>query len=156
MEEVAAEVAMRGCCACTARAGSGCAVEIGAVEEVAVEVAAEVAMRGGCACTARAGSGCANTGVCAITDAGGISVAVVLDSCSVGDVCGCCCVVLGPAEVPGASGGCCSSTVAVEVISVEFAVEIGAVELAVEVVAVEIGAVEIGAVEVAVGESSRG
>ena len=154
MEEVAVEVAMRGCCACTARAGSGCAVEIGAVEEVAVEVAAEVAMRGGCACTARAGSGCANTGVCAITDAGGISVAV--DSCSVGDVCGCCCVVLGPAEVPGASGGCCSSTVAVEVISVEFAVEIGAVELAVEVVAVEIGAVEIGAVEVAVGESSRG
>ena len=111
MEEVAAEVAMRGCCACTARAGSGCAVEIGAVEEVAVEVAAEVAMRGGCACTARAGSGCANTGVCAITDAGGISVAVVLDSCSVGDVCGCCCVVLGPAEVPGASGGCCSSSV---------------------------------------------
>lgn len=83
-------------------------MEIGAVDkEVDVEdVAVEVAMRGCAACTARAGNGgCANTGVCAMTHTGGISVAI--DCCAVEDVCGSCCAVLGPAKVPGASRACC-------------------------------------------------
>ena len=88
------------------------AVEAAVGEVAAEQVAVEAAMRGCSAGTARAGSGCANTGVCAITASayvrGGISVAV--DCCSVGDVCGCS-AVLGPAEVPGASGACCCSSV---------------------------------------------
>ena len=84
------------------------AVEVAVGEFAAEQVAVEVAMRGCCASTARAGSGCANTGFCAITASahvrGGISVAV--DCSSVGDECGCS-AVLGPAEVPGASGACC-------------------------------------------------
>ena len=66
------------------------------------------AVLGGSGCATTVLTGCANTGFCAITASayvrGGISVAV--DCCSVGDVCGCS-AVLGPAEVPGASGACC-------------------------------------------------